>query len=218
MAAVYAVFGERLAAWLANPLFGVAVFFIAKWDGANRQHNKDWWEYLRFPGVKIWKVLAIIATIFLVQFVAGFITERYVEAYHPELADEDFVESLYGMLNVSDSAIIFMSGMVLSFFCGGYVAGKLCPYKFMRPYTHAAFGEGIFYLVSVVTMEFIFICKCGTPPTQEDIGWHVALAPPWLLLSLFGVWVATNTKVFHRLDMIGRSIRTTGHRLSRGKR
>jgi len=163
-------------------------------------------------------LLAVIVTIFVVQFIAGFISERYLEEVRPDLFTEGFLEGFYAQFDVWGSAIIMVSGMVLSFFVGGYVAGKLCPFNYLRPYSHAAVGEFVYYLQSVVLMQTLLVCKCGTPPTQKDIGWAVVWGPPYLLLALFGTWVAIHTRLMHRLDMIGRSIVATGTRLSRGRR
>jgi len=210
LAAIYALFGERLASWLANPLFGIAVFFIARWDGMRSHQSVSWREWIKFPQLRPRKLLVIILVIFLIQNIASFISVKYIEAVQPDLITDDFAESYYALFDLWGSLIIMLIAAVSSYFLGGYVAGKLSPQQYLAPYSHAAVGGFVVYLINSLTIQFLLICKCGTPPTQEDIGWFVVILPPIILLSLFGAWVGTRTRLLRSLDSVWRSIGAAG--------
>lgn len=195
VAAIYALFGERVAGWLANALFGIAVFFIARWDASRTQQDIGWREYIKFPQLKLRKLIIISLTIFSIQNIAGFISVRYLESTRPDLITDDFVDVYYAQFDTWGSSIIILTGLILSCFLGGYVAGKLSPYKYLAPYSHAAVGAIIVHLINSITMQFLLVCKCGTPPSQEEIGWLVVVFPPIMLLTLLGTWVKIRPKL-----------------------
>lgn len=213
LAAIYALFGERLASWLANPLFGIAVFFITKWEGTRAQKNLAWRDYIKFPKLKIWKLLIVILTILLVQSLAGAAAGYYLVTVQPDIETNGILEGIYATTTTWGSLIIVMIGAVLAYFLGGYIAGKLCRYKYQAPYSHAAAGEFIYFSINFVWIQYLYVCDCGTTPTQEDIGIFALLFPLTMLLSIFGAWVATKTRLarsidtfFHRIK--ARDIRT----------
>jgi hypothetical protein len=197
LAAIYALFGERTAGWLANPLFGIAVFYITKWDGTKTQQYISWRDYIKFPQLKLKKLIIINLTIYVVQFIGGYIAGIYVTKTRPDLTTDTFLEGFTSTFDVWGGAIIMITGIVLSYFLGGYVAGKLSPYKYQAPYSHTAVGVFIYLLIGNVIIQILYVCECGTPPTLEDLGTFVVSIPPIMLLAIFGTRVATRIPLSH---------------------
>lgn len=195
-AAIYALLGERVASWLSTPLWGIPLFFITRWDRIRTQQGIGWRDYIKHPQLSLRKLIIILLTIFFIQFVAGFIAEKYVEMARPELITDEFLESFSNLFSVREVQVIIRVSYVLSFVVGGYVAGKLSPYMFQVPYSHAAVGTFIFVLIGQIIMGVFLLCACGTRPTQEDIGWFALSLPPTILLATFGAWVRVGNRAW----------------------
>jgi hypothetical protein len=191
---IHTVLGVRAAALAAIILWGVPVFFITKWDRTRTTRDTTWREYIKFPQLKLWKLILIVLIIFVIQNAASYFSTIYMFELRPELMEADFSESYLAQFDVWPSAIIFWAGGISSYFIGGFMAGKLCRYKYQAPYSHAAIGGFIVVILNIIVTQIIIYCECG-PPTLDTIG-AVALAlPVTMALSLFGVWVATKTRL-----------------------
>ena len=200
LAAIYVLFGERLASWLANPLFGIAVFFIAKWEVSSSQKDLNWRDYIKFRKLKIWKLIIVILTIFLVQCLAGAAAGYYLVTVQPDIETNGILEGIQAMTTTWGSLIVVTIGAVSAYFLGGYMAGKLCRDKYLAPYSHAAAGAFIYFSINYVWIQYLYICDCDTTPTQEDVGVFALLLPPTMLLSIFGAWVATKPQLPRSID------------------
>lgn len=194
--AIYALFGGSVASWLATPLWGIPVFIIARWDRIRTQQDISWQDYIKFPQLRLWKLLAIILTIFLVQVFSLLLLERYQEWTRPDFIMSlpvDQIELRDVRYNDWQSFIFLIFTTPLSYFIGGFVAGKLSPYKYLSPYGHATVGGFLLILISY-SFDKIYTWN-EFPFTQEDVGIFVLLIPPTTLLSIFGAWVAARKQL-----------------------
>lgn len=194
--AIYALFGGSVASWLATPLWGIPVFIIARWDRIRTQQDISWQDYIKFPQLRFWKLLVIILIIFSVQVFFLVVLERYQEWTRPDFImslPDDQIELRHARYNDWQSFIFLMLTSPLSYFIGGFVAGKLSPYKYLSPYGHATVGGFLLVLISY-SFDKIYMWN-DFPFTQEDVGIFVLLIPPTTLLSIFGAWVATRKQL-----------------------
>lgn len=209
--AIYAVFGGNVATWLATPLWGVPVFLITRWDRIRTQQDVGWRELIKFPKLKLWKLAVVALTIYLTQLFTGVVVGLYLYKVRPDVQPEGVLEGLQAIRTEWGSIAIATVGGGLAYFLAGYVAGKLSPQPYLAPYAHAAVGEFIAYFINYAWIQFLYVCECGTTPTQEDIGVFALMLPPTMSLSLIGAWVATR-RPFRRFKQRLNSLPTTGHR------
>lgn len=188
LAAIYALAGERLASWFANPLFGIAVFLITRWEVHQKFKEIGWRKYFRI--LKVSKLILISITIFAGQLIVGLLAGAYLILRDPTLETNGALDALNAMESKWGSLIIALVGAALAYFIGGYIAGKICRRPDRAPFGHAMLGAFITFSVNFVWIEYLYICDCGTKPTQEDVGIYVLLLPLVLACSFFGAWVA----------------------------
>lgn len=205
--AIYALFGGSVASWLATPLWGIPVFIIARWDRVRTQQDISWQDYIKFPQLRIWKLAVIILTIFLAQVLSVFLLERYQWWTRPDFImslPDDQLELREVRYNDWQSFIFLMLTTPLSYFIGGFVAGKLSPYKYLSPYSHATVGGFGLVLLSYI-FEKIYV-RNDIPFTQEDVGIFVLLIPPATLLSILGAWVAAKKQLLHSSKKLSKAL------------
>lgn len=135
---------------------------------------------------------------------AGYFGGLYADYVQLDWRTGNWFRDMYAMLDLWGSALIFVTGIFFSYFFGGYLAGKLSPYRYLAPYSHAAVGSFAFVMISQGVFQFFKVCECG-PPTLDDVGRIALTVPITLGLSLGGTWVSTHTEAAKRVDSLARA-------------
>jgi hypothetical protein len=193
------------------------VFFITRWETLSDPERLVWRKYVKLTRLKIWKLVLILVTILFVQAVTGFFAHGYLEDTRPDLVTEGYLEGLYSLLQTWGSAAMFVGGAIASYVVAGYLAAKLCPNNFQSPYGHAAAGAFVFCMIGTLIIQILLVCKCGTTPTQEDIGWAVLGFPPFVLLSLSGAWFGRRIRLLRSVDSVFKTAARASRQISRAE-
>lgn len=209
-AIVAALLGKGFATWIATPLWGVPVFIIARWDRMRTQQDINWRDYIKLPKLKFWKIGLTFLTIFIIQFVMGFIFARYQDVMRPDYVDSlpDAPLKMFDALTDDWQFIVAsLIALLVSYFIGGYLAGKLSPYEYMAPYSHAAIGGFLYSLLNfVVIIPLLMWNDLLDPPTEEDVGKIILAISPSILFSVLGARVAIRKPIFRRSKRMAEDI------------
>ena len=178
--------GKTFAAWIATPLLAICFFFITKWDKTRVRKDFEWRELLRLPNLNYWNILWIVISILSVQVVVGVIA---AEIDNQPCTSDDVAGCVAAQLQDTKGLITIWIGGALSFFCGGYVAGKLPNFKCPSPYRHAIFGSLLFSSISAVFMLPIVLSVTGGE-LEDEFGFTIVSSLPLFLFGMAGVWVS----------------------------
>jgi hypothetical protein len=207
---IYALFGGDVARWVPPFLWGIPFYYFGKWDKNRTPRDMTWREYLKFPQLRLWKVLLILLTIFIIQYAFGYIAGIYLDDTQPDLIAESYIDAHFQLFSSMGSSIITFTGMFLSYFLGGVASWRLSPNKYQAPYKHTFVGACIYTLLSNVIIQYLSICECG-PPTLAEIGGIALGIPMTISLSIFGTWVAVKTRSSGSKNLTGSLSRGPKH-------
>jgi hypothetical protein len=178
--------GKLLASAITTPILAICIFLVDKWDRARVKKKFDWRELLKLPNLNYWNLLLIIVSIVLAQFVCGVVEQHLRPAFGKCLPDDmkGFLASLDDTTTLIE---VWVMGFI-SYFFGGYVAGKLPNYKCPSPYRHALFASLLYSSLSIVFM--IPIISSDVSITEDDTGLFILGVCPFFLIAILGVRVA----------------------------
>jgi hypothetical protein len=182
--------GKLLASAITTPLLAICIFLVDKWDRARVKKKFDWRELLKLPNFNYWNLLWIIVSIFLAQVVCGVLIAIAEQHFRPSFGKclPDGMEGFIASLDDTTTLIeVWISGFI-SYFFGGYVAGKLPNYKCPSPYRHALLGSLLYSSLSVGIMIPRIISDASI--TEDDPGLFILAACPFFLIAILGVRVA----------------------------
>lgn len=192
-----AMFGKTIATSIATPLSGVAIFIIARWDRTRTQQDTSWREFLRHPKLSYWRIARVFIITLLLIIIEVIIYVEILEVMRPELVNsiggcsECFI-AMSKDWQIRTTTIILT---LLGFFIGGYIEGKLSPYKYSSPYFHAAIGAFLLQLLHFLSIAPSTISDMWeTTPVEESLGIIILANTPHALFSVFGVWVAVRKR------------------------
>jgi hypothetical protein len=177
--------GKTFAAWVATPLLAICFFFITKWDKTRVRKEFHWRDVLRPPNLNYWNILWIVISILSLQFAVGVLATGID---NQPCTSDDVAGCIAAHLEDTKSLIMMWMGGAISYFGGGYVAGKLPNFKCPSPYRHAIFGSLLYASISAVFMLPIVLSVTGGE-LEDEFGFTIVSSLPLFSFALVGVWV-----------------------------
>ena len=197
-AIIATLFGKSFATWISTPLWGVPIFIIARWDRVRTQQDASWREFLKFPKLNYWRIARVTTITLLLLIIMVLIYIKFIEVTRPDIVksiSEDCVECSIAMSQDWQIRVTTLVLTFVSFFLGGYIEGKLSPFKYLSPYLHAAIGAFLLQLLHFLSIAPSMMRELWeTSPVEESIGIIILANSPHVLSSVFGVWVAVRKR------------------------
>jgi hypothetical protein len=193
--------GTTFVGIMATPLWVILYFVISKWNrGGGKQEVQDWREFLRFPQLNYWNVLAVILTIVAVQGAFVWLFFFFYGRIRPEFyysSPDNISAAIEELVNDPPFLVVSLLGTVISYFAGGFIAGKLPNKKCPAPYRHAITATVIWNVLNF-SVNIPLLAMSGEDdllPSGQEIGYIILATSPSYLISAFGTWLAVRKSV-----------------------
>ena len=189
-------FGKELATLITVvPASFAHPFIMSRWESIKIQPDASWSNYIKRLELKFWKVALVFLTMFLIQRLINYLLELYDVTMRPDFISslpEDSIESYAAYMSDPLTVMVNIASIVISYFSGGYVAGRISRNGYLAPYTHAAMATTVIFLVNIAA-TWNFMCECFT---QENGGYVILWMLPCVLFSILGIRVAIGKPIF----------------------
>lgn len=188
------LFGTTFATVIATPVWAFLYLIFSKWNRRTRKQGlTNWQDLLKFPRLNYLHVGAIVLTIFLVQFLLGYLIAEFQAHMRPEFyysVPDNLSEGLLALRDDAQTVVAMVVGAFLAYFAGGFVAGKLPNKKCPAPYRHGIVGAVIWNLFSFSVAMPILMISDDQSLSKEDFGLIILSTIPGYLVSALGTWLA----------------------------
>jgi hypothetical protein len=198
--AVWAILTSLLGKDVATLLTLVPVsvfssYIISRWESIKIQPDLNWRNYIQRLELKFWKIGLVLLTIFIIQRFVDYFLFLFHETMRPDFINslpEEPIEFYGAYLSDPLTFSVMIITLISSYFLGGYVAGKISRHGYLAPYTHAAVGASLIYIINIA-LTWDYMCSCFT---QENGGIIILVMLAGILFSALGVKAAIRKPIF----------------------
>lgn len=182
-----------VATIIATPIWAFLYLLFAQSNENNPLKNLEWRNLVKVPRLNYWNLVGILLSMLAVQVLVGIVLANYQHSRRPDfyhsLPDDPF-QGWMALVDDPQSIIVLILTAVVSYFIGGYVAGKLPNKKCPAPYRHGIVSTIFWNLISYSFVIPLSMLSDEEPPSREDIGLIILATSPSYLFSAFGTWLA----------------------------